>query len=58
MDRLVPVIDQVLDSLHRGHLQVSNADEVREVLSMLRTLALEGDGEPTPYAAHKEAAEE
>lgn len=58
MTNLIPVIDHVLESLNRGHIKVFSADEVREVLMVLRSLALDGEREEHPLAYLKTAAEE
>lgn len=41
MNDLVPVIDQVLESLERGQIAVKNDREIRDALLVLRRLALE-----------------
>ncbi|MFZ5816487.1 MAG: hypothetical protein ACOY93_14510 [Bacillota bacterium] len=58
MESLVSVIDHVLASLEKGQLQVSNRDEVRAVLVRLRSLAIQGEHELGPSAAHREFAAE
>lgn len=45
MHGLVSVIDQVLDALDRGQIEVANRQELREALLVLRSIALEGDAE-------------
>lgn len=45
MTDLVPVIDQVLESLKRGQIPVKNDREIRDALLLLRKLALEEQGE-------------
>jgi hypothetical protein len=57
MRRVVPVIDQVVESLSCGQIQVPNAEEVREVLLTLRSLALEGESTPVPHGDYQEAAD-
>lgn len=42
--QLVPVIDQVLDSINRGQIEVANDQEIRETLLLLRSLALQREG--------------
>lgn len=41
MHRLVSVIDQVLDALDRGQIEVANREELREALVVLRGIAQE-----------------
>lgn len=45
MHGLVSVIDQVLDALDHGQIEVANRRELREALLVLRSIALETDAE-------------
>ena len=57
MEELVPIINQLIDSLERGRIEVSDADEVRDALLMLRSLALNRDDLPHSSLLRKDAAE-
>ncbi|MFZ5825140.1 MAG: hypothetical protein ACOY94_12505 [Bacillota bacterium] len=57
MEELVPIINQVIDSLDRGLIQVSDTDEVRDTLLLLRSLALNRDDLPHSSLSWTEAAE-